>query len=267
MLAHEEIESLQVQHQQSESLRRLEECWDGRPEVTINSCDSRSLLALTGQVVFGAVEGDCQGATRHWADFSVEDSSAEALKNMNGPDEVKRMTISLTCSTNAVSICTSDFPEDDRTTVMMRDIPHSYSSTRLECLFNCHGFWGRYDFMYLPIDFKTDASLGYAFVNLVSPCDAQQFMTHFQGFSTWGAQSPKVCHITWTDPEQGLEHHVEKYRNSPIMHASIPDEYKPRLFIGGMRAPFPEPTKRIRPPRIRRGKGPGFVKPDSSTRL
>jgi len=144
--------------------------------------------------------------------------------------------------------------EEDRTTVMMRDIPNSYSSSRLTELFDANGFLGRYDFLYLPIDFRTNMSLGYAFVNFVSSSDAQQFMECFDGFSNWCIQSPKVCQVSWADPNQGLEEHVERYRNSPVMHENVPDEFKPRLYAGGVRVAFPCPTKRIRPPRVRPAK-------------
>jgi hypothetical protein len=77
------------------------------------------------------------------------------------------------------------------------------------------------------------------------------FKAHFDGFCKWFCQSPKVCEVTWTDPHQGLEEHVERYRNSPVMHEDISDIYKPRLYAGGQRIPFPAPTKRIRPPRVR----------------
>jgi RNA recognition motif-containing protein len=143
---------------------------------------------------------------------------------------------------------------DDRTTIMMRDIPNSYCTDRLVELFDSAGFSRRYDFVYLPMDFRTGMSLGYAFVDFVSNADAQRFMEVFAGFSSWMTPSPKVCQISWADPNQGLAAHVEKYRNSPVMHENIPDGYKPRLYNQGMRVPFPPPTKRIRAPRVRPAK-------------
>jgi len=140
---------------------------------------------------------------------------------------------------------------DFRTTVMMRNIPNAYSSDSFVDLFDSNGFWGRYNFVYLPIDFRTGVNLGYAFVNFVSHRDADLFKAHFDGFCEWFCQSPKVCEVTWTDPHQGLEEHVERYRNSPVMHEDVSDVYKPRLYAGGQRIPFPAPTKRIRAPRIR----------------
>lgn len=144
--------------------------------------------------------------------------------------------------------------KEARTTIMMRDIPNSYSTSRLIELFDTAGFQGTYDFVYLPIDFRTKMSLGYAFVNFVDSGVAQQFMICFEGFSSWHFSSPKVCNVSWSVPNQGLEEHVERYRNSPIMHEGVPDEFKPRLYEGGVRVAFPGPTKRIKPPRVRPAK-------------
>jgi len=36
------------------------------------------------------------------------------------------------------------------------------------------------------------------------------------------------------------------------MHSSVPDEYKPVLFKGGVRIAFPAPTKAVKPMRIRK---------------
>ena len=30
----------------------------------------------------------------------------------------------------------------------------------------------------------------------------------------------QVCQVTWSGPHQGLDGHVERYRNSPVMHKS-----------------------------------------------
>jgi hypothetical protein len=144
--------------------------------------------------------------------------------------------------------------EEARTTVMMRDIPNSYSTSRLVELFNDAGFWGTYDFVYLPIDFRTNMSLGYAFVNFVSSRDAQQFIMFFEGFSNWHFVTTKVCKVFWSDPNQGLHEHVDRYRNSPVMHENVPDDFKPRLYECGVRVAFPEPTKRIKLPRVRPAK-------------
>merc|ERR1739848_343762 len=70
-------------------------------------------------------------------------------------------------------------------------------------------------------------------------------------YSSWACASHKICEVSWANPNQGQYENVERYRNSPVMHESVPDAFKPRLFVNGMRIAFPPPTKRVRAPRIR----------------
>jgi len=58
-----------------------------------------------------------------------------------------------------------------------------------------------------------------------------------------------VCSVSWSQPLRGLEAHVDRYRNSPLMHALVPDTYRPLLFRDGQRIAFPPPTKKIKAPR------------------
>jgi len=138
-----------------------------------------------------------------------------------------------------------------RTTVMLRNIPNDYSRDMLLDLLNQEAFRGCYDFVYLPQDFKRHAGLGYAFINLVDHAEAMRFMQHFGGFNSWKFSSQKVCEAAWGAPLQGLEQHIYRYKNSPLMHPDVPDEFKPVLFKDGVRIVFPDPTKRIRPPRMK----------------
>mmetsp|Transcript_88999 Transcript_88999/g.287810 ORF Transcript_88999/g.287810 Transcript_88999/m.287810 type:complete len:132 (-) Transcript_88999:181-576(-) len=109
-----------------------------------------------------------------------------------------------------------------------------------------------YDFVYVPISFRTKSSMCYAFVNMNTPSDAQGVFDVLQGFQDWGMPTDKVCEVTWSDKLQGLPQHIERYRNSPLMHPNVPDEFKPVVYQEGLRVNFPPPTKALRPPRIRR---------------
>jgi len=101
------------------------------------------------------------------------------------------------------------------------------------------------------MDLKRRAGLGYAFVNMVTPTEAQRAFCGLKGFSEWKIfSSSKVMDICWSDPLQGLDAHVHRYRNSPVMHDSVADEYRPMLFKDGVRIEFPPPTRRIREPRV-----------------
>lgn len=143
-----------------------------------------------------------------------------------------------------------------RSTVMLRNMPNNYTREMLLELIDAMGFEACYDFAYLPIDFKSQAGLGYAFINFINSAEAQRCFDDFEGFSDWKVPSEKVCTVTWGSPYQGFEAHVERYRNSPVMHHSIPDEWKPVLFDSeGLRAAFPPPTKAIKTPKVRQQPG------------
>lgn len=142
-------------------------------------------------------------------------------------------------------------PPVNGTTIMLRNLPNKYTQELLVELLNNQGFTGKYDFVYLPMDFRNGVNLGYAFVNLLSHPDALQAIDIFQGFVNWDFESSKVCEVSWAHPHQGLSEHVERYRNSPVMHPSTPEEYKPMVFQNGVRVPFPAPTKAIRAPKLK----------------
>lgn len=135
---------------------------------------------------------------------------------------------------------------------MMRHIPNSYTRDRLLCLLDSQGFCGYYDLVYLPIDFTSRSGLGYSFINFVNAEDAKRFRKHFHGFDDWGVFSEKACDAYGNAAHQGIEANIERYRNSPMMHEAVPDEFRPALFLNGARVPFPPPTRRLRAPDFRR---------------
>mmetsp|Transcript_94781 Transcript_94781/g.294797 ORF Transcript_94781/g.294797 Transcript_94781/m.294797 type:complete len:109 (+) Transcript_94781:2-328(+) len=105
-------------------------------------------------------------------------------------------------------------------------------------------------------------NFGYAFINFVTVEDAENFRAHFQGLSRWSLPGKRLnlavpgavprADVTCSGIHQGLAAHVERYRNSPMMHPSVPDEYRPVVFRNGARVAFPQPTKALRVPRTRR---------------
>lgn len=142
---------------------------------------------------------------------------------------------------------------EDRTTVMLRNLPNNYSRTMLLDLMDSQGFAGEYDFVYLPMDFSTQSNIGYAFVNATSAGMARRIWKAFDGFSAWSIPSRKVCFLSWSDFCHGLEANVERYRNSPVMCNTVPEDYKPVVFLLGAQVDFPAPMKKLRPPRLRKG--------------
>merc|ERR1712045_867190 len=62
---------------------------------------------------------------------------------------------------------------NQRTSVMLRNLPSGFTCRQLLNLLDSLGFLGRYDFVYQPVNFETMTCLSHAFVNLVSPADAE----------------------------------------------------------------------------------------------
>lgn len=189
---------------------------------------------------------------------SPENSDDETLHDQVANDAANSDTESCKGGVSSVSsrvLCWADEDEteEQRTTVMLRNLPNEYSRDMLTKMLENEGFGGRFDFIYLPIDFRFKSGFGYAFINMVNSQAAEALMEHFQGFTKWSIQSEKVAEVTWSNPSQGLDAHVERYRNSPVMHEAVPDEFKPAMFANGERIDFPTPTKAIRMPRLRHG--------------
>lgn len=140
--------------------------------------------------------------------------------------------------------------EDDApdTTVVAKHFPLKYTKDMLLELLDSHGFSKKYDFIYLPIDFATQRSFGYAFINFITHEDAIEFLQFFNGFSSLTVCSKHAGAAEWSG-SQGLEEHIERYRNSPTIHDSLPDYMKPAIYEDGERVAFPPPTKVVKVPR------------------
>lgn len=136
-----------------------------------------------------------------------------------------------------------------QTTILAKNFPAGYTKPMVLDLLNALGFRGKYDFVYLPVDFISLRAFGYAFINFTTHQDALHFRQVFNSYSAWAGQSVKVGVAEWSGALQGFAKHVERYRDSPMMHASLPDVVKPSIFKDGERVEFPPPTKVLKLPR------------------
>lgn len=150
--------------------------------------------------------------------------------------------------------------EGQVSTLILRNLPLDIGFDALLEILDAEGFAGLYDFVHFPIDFRTNSSLGYVIVNMLDNSIAERAREHFQCFHKWGIIGGNPCEAAWNRPHQGIVTLIERYRNSPLMHDSVDESYRPAYFVGGVRAAFPSPTIRIRAPRIRHNhKANGFV--------
>ncbi|KAL0931587.1 meiosis protein mei2 [Colletotrichum truncatum] len=135
---------------------------------------------------------------------------------------------------------------DVRTTIMLRNIPNKVDQAMLKRIVD-ESSWGKYDFMYLRIDFANDCNVGYAFINFVDPLDIIDFV-NTRGNQRWNCfKSDKVAEISYATI-QGKDCLVQKFRNSSVMLEAA--HYRPKLFytsngplpeLAGEEEPFPHP--------------------------
>jgi len=149
------------------------------------------------------------------------------------------------------SVVNNVVAKETRTTVMMRGLPEMFTRTSVLRVLQAQGFFGRLNFLYVPMDFKRHKNLGYALINLVSPAEALRLGKHFEGFSSWEGGGGSPCTVAWCSPQQGLQEHVDRYKNSPVMHESVPEEWRPMLLAHGVSLDFPAPTITIKAPRLK----------------
>jgi RNA recognition motif-containing protein len=141
---------------------------------------------------------------------------------------------------------------DSRTTVIVKNLPEGYTHEELRRILDEVGLGGLYNFIYVPFDFKKSAMLRYGFVNFEQNEHAVKAMAILDGFSGLVINGEKCCEVEWGDAQQSLHANIDRYKNSPLMHGSVPDAYKPVLFTRGVRTAFPAPTKVVKPLKLRK---------------
>ncbi|KAH8683273.1 RNA recognition motif 2-domain-containing protein [Tricladium varicosporioides] len=116
---------------------------------------------------------------------------------------------------------------DVRTTVMLRNIPNKVDQAMLKSIVDESSF-GRYDFMYLRIDFSNNCNVGYAFINFVDPLDIINFVLARSNQKWHRFKSDKVAEVSYATI-QGRDCLIQKFRNSSVMLE--PPHYRPKLFF------------------------------------
>merc|ERR1712232_109767 len=90
------------------------------------------------------------------------------------------------------------------------------------------------------MDLQKQTPFGFAFVNLSTHETAAKAKRQLAGLE-------HGFEVEWS-AQQGLAIQIERYRNSSIMHESVPEDFKPMLVRNGHISIFPAPTVEIKAP-------------------
>eukprot|EP00440_Ansanella_granifera_P002495 gb/GFBE01002713.1/.p1 GENE.gb/GFBE01002713.1/~~gb/GFBE01002713.1/.p1 ORF type:complete len:326 (+),score=58.00 gb/GFBE01002713.1/:1-978(+) len=153
-------------------------------------------------------------------------------KNTFKPHHAKSVPKSTNLEVNAFARQASA-EEVEVTTMMLRNIPSKYTQSSLVNEIQNNGFEGTFDFFYLPMDIHNRSNVGYAFINFLSPQDAERFREAFSGHTFARFNSKKVSSVN-SAHLQGLLANLRHFENRAVTHAAN-KQYRPMVFLNGRR--------------------------------
>ena len=129
-------------------------------------------------------------------------------------------------------------PSGPVTTVMVRNIPTRYTSLSLIEVLKEHGFEKTFDFLYLPMDFRTKKNVGYAFVNFINPDYVAKFTNSFQGMQLKANTSQKCLEII-PSRRQGFIDNIGVFGASELLTSTSQQaHFKPLVMVDGELCPL-----------------------------
>jgi hypothetical protein len=204
-------------------LGRMPHVWSsGSVSSMVSNFDDH--MSEAGEVQFGLnIEEYSQ--IEDWRASAKESTSTGRGKKYCGPKDFSHSLVPR--NQNLVEMHESNGKQAAPTTLMIRNIPSRYSQQDLMMDLKDLGFAGTLDFLYIPMDTSTLASVGYGFVNFKDPVWAEKCMQAFQNFRfrrhRRGAHklaSTSIAHM------QGLEKNLRHYERSAV-NSSIHTSRRP----------------------------------------
>lgn len=98
---------------------------------------------------------------------------------------------------------------------MIKNIPNKYDLSTLVDEVD-QNFRGKYDFLYLPIDFENNCNLGYAFINFIEPMHILLMYELYEAKRWRKFKSVKACHLSYAK-FQGKFKLISHFEKSPII--------------------------------------------------
>ena len=125
---------------------------------------------------------------------------------------------------------------------MVRNIPNKYTQAKLLETLDDGGQAGKYDFVYMPVDQKNQANVGYAFVNFIHPLYIVDFYYRFIGKRWKCYNSTKICDLKYGR----LQGKKQLENNFSTMQHTNDSGGKTRPFIADRPCPSIDELEKLR---------------------
>ena len=130
--------------------------------------------------------------------------------NNNSFENCKMMdAYSLKYKSNDIDLMKILTQEDQRTTLMIKNVPNKFTKEHFLFIFNKR-FEGKFNLFLLPTDVKEKKNYGYAFINFISSFYILNFYNTFHGKRWENTNSVKVCEIVYSKI-QGVPRMIKHY--------------------------------------------------------
>jgi hypothetical protein len=242
-------------------LRQLGQLNNGTVPRSSHTTSAKSFNSKQDGSAYGLVnsQASTDGGRSSSPCSSVDTLAAYEHFGLDAPDERHRTKVATAATkTNQNKQAKAEAPmkskvaQEKPTTIMLGQVPGSFTRAQLETLLDQKGFAGLYDFTYVPMNLRTHKPFHYAFVNLVNGDVAVACKDALDGYAYAPDQVGNMT-TAWANSQQGLQANILRYRDSPLMHESVPDQCQPAIFHRGVRVDFPAPMKDLKaPPQKRR---------------
>jgi hypothetical protein len=117
-------------------------------------------------------------------------------------------------------------PHQREMSLMIRNVPNRYTQRMFLAEIRKHGFDRTFDFIYMPMDFRTKNNMGYCFLNFIDFNFARQFVDEFEGVKLAAFKSQKTLAIQPANT-QGLYGNMRSFQAA---EKEVPPEYQPIIF-------------------------------------
>lgn len=177
-----------------------------------------------------------------WADAWLEEQSEMSEAAPTSPTLIRMrdlrdlstyQTEATVIEHSSKQVTSKDEIDPSVTTMMIQNLPDSVNQRELANSLDKNGFAGGYDFLYLPTDFGSGTSHGYAFVNFYVRGAPQKLMDLWDRQRPWGRTSMSKALRIMPAVLQGLDANVARWNSAKMRRVRNPD-HRPMVMPGGM---------------------------------